>query len=400
MQRRDSVRRLAGLRDGDHQSLRVRHGFPIAVFARDLDAAGDAGQRLEPIARDHPRVIARAAGEDQHRIDIPKNALGFRTEKLRGNGLRARHHLQGVRHRHRLLEDFLLHVVAVVSQLDRVGGELRNMHRAAYRLAARVADAHAVEGELGAVAVLEVDDALRDLDERRGVGGREVLAVAEAEEQRRAVASHHQPRAIGLVDDRDRVGADEPGDARAHGVEKRAFPVQLRMHEVRDDLGVGVRGEYIALCTKRRADFVVVFDDAVVHDRHAAGDVGMGILLRRHAVRRPARVRDTDLAGEALRLREPFQVGDAAGRAHTLQFQSSPAPAVQHRDPGGVVAAILQPLQSLDEDGNDVTFGYRSDYSTHAVCLSIISSSPAAASPERTPAWRGRESARLAERPW
>src|SRR5713101_175178 len=98
LQRSDGVRGLAGLRNCDHQSLRVRHGFPIAVFARDLDAAGDASERLEPIARDHSRVKARTAGEDQYRIDIAKNALGLRAEELRGNRLRARHHLQGVRH--------------------------------------------------------------------------------------------------------------------------------------------------------------------------------------------------------------------------------------------------------------------------------------------------------------
>src|SRR5204863_3346981 len=132
-------------------------------------------------------VKARAAGKDQHRIDIAKNGLSLGAEELRGNGPRARHHLQGVRHRHRLLEDLLLHVVPVMPQLDRVGGELRNMHRTVYRLAPRVADTYAVERELGAVAVLEVDDALRDLDQGRGVGGGEILALAEAEQQGRPV---------------------------------------------------------------------------------------------------------------------------------------------------------------------------------------------------------------------
>src|SRR5712691_5845131 len=127
----------------------------------------------------------------------------------------------------------------------------------------------------------------------------------------------------------------------------------------------------------------------------------MGVFLRRRAVGGPARMRDPDVPGEALRTGELLQLRDAARRAHAAQRRPrSRRHSVEDRDPSGVVAAIFEPLQSLDEDGNDVTFGYRPDYSAHAVCLSITSSLPAAASPESTPASRERGSTRLLERPW
>src|SRR5205814_728416 len=79
---------------------------------------------------------------------------------------------------------------------------------------------------------------------------------------------------------------------------------------------------------------------------------------------RPARLRDADFAGEALRAGELLQLRDAPGRAHALERRVAWL-AVHHGDAGRIVAAVLEPLQPLDEDGNDVTPGYRTDDSAH-----------------------------------
>ena len=369
LERRVRVGGLAGLGNRDDQRLRVGNRLSVTIFARDLDARRDARDALQPVARHHAGVKARAAGENQHGLGLPQDALGLRAEELRRQRLRPGHHLQGVRHRHRLLEDLLLHVMAVQPQLDRIGGELRHVDRAAHCLAVKIGHARALERDFGAIAVLEIDHAPRDLDERRGVRGGEVLAFAQAEEQGRAVARDHEPRRIGFVDHRDGVDADQLGDACAHRVEKRAPLLQMGVHEVSDDLGVGVRDEHIALRAQLRAQLVVIFDDAVVHDRYPVRDVRMGVLLRRHAVRRPAGVRDADVSGEALRAGELFQLGDAARRAHAPQprVRAARRLAVEHRDPGGIVAAIFEPLQPLDEDRNDVALGDRADYPAHVL---------------------------------
>src|SRR5690242_20104320 len=67
------------------------------------------------------------------------------------------------------------------------------------------------------------------------------------------------------------------------------------------------------------------------------------------AVRRPAGVRDAGVPGELLPSDLRGEFGDAALRPHALQ------PMVADRDARGVVAAVLEPLQALDQDRNDVS---------------------------------------------
>src|SRR5581483_8009949 len=101
-------------------------------------------------------------------------------------------------------------------------------------------------------------------------------------------------------------------------------------------LGVGVRGELVAVRAQPGAHLVVVLDDAVVHHRDAARDVRVGVALRGHAVGRPARVADADVAVQVVVPDHLFQLGDAAGGPQPLQG------AVDDGDSGRVVAAVLE----------------------------------------------------------
>jgi hypothetical protein len=183
--------------DRDHQRARVRHRLAVAVFARDLDRAWNAGDAFQPIARHHPRVVARAARENQGRIHALKR---FFVANLL---------LQSRVHRRRLLEDLLLHVVPVAAELDRVRAELAHVQRPLHHVAARVHDAQRFERELGAVAFFEVHDVARDLEQGGSIGGREVLVLADAEQQRRAHAGDDQARGVVRADHRNRERAFE-----------------------------------------------------------------------------------------------------------------------------------------------------------------------------------------------
>ncbi len=109
----------------------------------------------------------------------------------------------------RLLEDFLLHVVLVVAEFDGGGGKLRDMHRAFDRGAVEAGDRDAGCGQLGDIAVFQIDHVAGDLQQRRGVGGGVVAGVGEAEQQRRAFAGDDDLAGLLVVDDGDGVGADE-----------------------------------------------------------------------------------------------------------------------------------------------------------------------------------------------
>lgn len=135
--------------------------------------------------------------------------------------------------------------------------------------------------------------------------------------------------------------------------------------QVGDDLGVGLALEDVAERGQFGAQFVVVFNDAVVDQRDARllgrwREVRVGVVRGRRAVRGPAGVGD---AGETLHVRFVdllFQVGHARGAARALQLAID----VQG-DAAGVVAAVFQALEAFDQDRGDVALRYRADDAAH-----------------------------------
>ena len=124
--------------------------------------------------------------------------------------------LQRVGDRARLLEDFLLHEVAVRAELDRIARRFHVDDRALHRLAVRVVDRIGLEAHVGDVAFVEIDDASRDRQERRRIGSEEVIAVADADDQRAPGPRADDAARLARRDHGDRVGAVKLGDRRAH----------------------------------------------------------------------------------------------------------------------------------------------------------------------------------------
>src|SRR5581483_1843328 len=136
------------------------------------------------------------------------------------------------------------------------------------------------------------------------------------------------------------------------------------MNEVGDNLGVGVRGEFITRSAQPASDLLMVLDDAVMHNRQSIpADMRMRIALTRRAMRGPARVRDAERPLEPGLVRHVDEVCDATDAAKPVQ------PAVDDRQSGRVVATVFEFPQSLEEDGNDVTLRDRAYDSTHTSVL-------------------------------
>ena len=362
LQRLHRVQGFAGLRDGDDELLRVGDDLAVAVFAGDVDRAGDAGDVLDPVARGQPRVIAGAAGEDLHRFHVGQHFGRIRTEQRRFEAAEVDDAFQGVADRARLLVDFLLHEVAVRAQLQRGQRHVGDVHVTLHLRVLRIEHAHAVAGDFGGVAFFEEDDFARCADDRGHVGGDEVLALAEADQQRAAHARGHHGRRIAPVDHRQRVRAVQF----LHRLLQRTQQVQtlraVMVDQVGDDFGVGLRGELVAQRTQAFALRLVVLDDAVVHQRQfAVTDVRMRVVFGDAAMRGPARVADAEGGVEAFGQRGGFHLGDAAGATHAAHRF-----AIDHRDAGRIVAAVFQPLQAIDQQRDHVTVGDGADDSTHA----------------------------------
>ena len=159
---------------------------------------------------------------------------------------------------------------------------------------------------------------------------------------------------------------------------------------MRDDFGIGLAFEAIALRLQLGAQLVVVLDDAVVDEAdppgggqagrfpgvgidrgrragcstRAGGEVRMRVVNERRAMGGPARVRD---AGERL---EAFggdvgrQLGDARGAARAAQ-----AAALMDGDAARVLAPVFEAAQTLDEDRDDVAGTDGRDDSAHGSSL-------------------------------
>ena len=136
----------------------------------------------------------------------------------------------------------------------------------------------------------------------------------------------------------------ELGEGEPYRLDEVAFVVTL--DEVGDGLCVGLRGEGVAFGGEALAELPVVLDDAVQHDRHARGVAAgkrVGVLLGDRAVRRPARVPEAGGRRRAVR-RELDQVLERADRAHVRE-----ALVLEERDPGRVVSAVFESLETLQE---------------------------------------------------
>ncbi len=109
---------------------------------------------------------------------------------------------------------------------------------------------------------------------------------------------------------------------------------------MRDDFSVGLAGEFRALLLEHFAQLAEILDDAVVNHRDVVGRVGVRVVLGRLAMRGPARVADTAMAGQRRCLEFGFEIPELAFGAAPIEMI-----AFQRRNAGGIVAAIFKALE-------------------------------------------------------
>src|SRR5207253_10123403 len=103
----------------------------------------------------------------------------------------------------------------------------------------------------------------------------------------------------------------------------RAVP--MRMNQMRDDLGIGLRAKRIALRLQPLAQRFVVFDDAVVDDGDfVARQMRMRVVGGRRAVCRPTRMRDASRRMELARISLYRQIGASRRRYQTFDMRRGP----------------------------------------------------------------------------
>ena len=201
----------------------------------------------------------------------------------------------------------------------------------------------------GNLAVVHIDEILRVFDDRSGVRAEEKFPFADADGHRAALARGDDFVAVALLDHGDGIGAYDLPQGLLHGFEQRAAARRADvLDQVHEHLGIGAAAERVAVLLERVLEHPVILDDAVVYqcDVLRFGVVRMGVHVVRHAVRRPARMRDADASAQLLALEEMLQVGDLA---LTLVYVECTVLA-DHGDPRAVVSAVFEPVQTLQQN--------------------------------------------------
>ena len=392
-QRGQGVGGLAALGDGHHQGVGVGHRVAVAVFAGHFNVARYFGDALDPVLGHAAAVVAGAAGQDQHRVDSFKHArrvgsgrmVCLLVKQLGGDGL---HALQGVGNGARLLEDFFLHVVAVGAELGRAAVGQHRAHRSlrrGHRLAGLVKQPVLAQLQVHQIALFQVDDLVGHTGQGHRVAGQEVLlpVLAHAQNQRRAGARTDHALGLVLAENGNRIGALQLGQGGLDGLEQVAL-IQA-VDQVGNHLGVGLAVKHIAARLQGGAQFIVVFDDAVVHQGHAARPCRDALAVRARATRGIAACAMAEMGMRVVHGRcamgGPAGVGNAQhalqmGGGHLLRqlgHARSAAGAAQagcvvlgiDGDTARVIAPVFQALQALYQHGNNIAGRYRADDATH-----------------------------------
>ena len=205
-QRGHGVERLAGLADNNGKRPFVYNRAAIAELGGQNDLDRHPRQLFEVILADHAHMIRRAAGDDLNAVVAAavehQSVENDRAIPDAGQDCPAQ--------RLGLLHDLLEHEMLIAALFR--GGDLPvdvmvllfdgQLHR--------VIDLHAVAAQNGDLAVFHVHNVARVLDKRRHVGGDEVLALAEADEQRRVLARSIDMIGIVRAEDAKRICALDP----------------------------------------------------------------------------------------------------------------------------------------------------------------------------------------------
>ena len=199
------------------------------------------------------------------------------------------------------------------------------------------------------------------LQNRGDVRGHEKLILSEADDDRRAVANRDDLVRIVGRDQHEREQSSQREKSPADGVFQ---PVALHfpLDEVRHDLRIGLRDEGVAFSNQLLLQLEIVLDDAVVDDDDLAGAVAMrmGVLLGRPPVRGPARVADAVVAVHRAARDRCLEPRQFAGAAPELD-----RPVADERHARRVIAAILEPPQSVDENRQHFALPDVADDSAH-----------------------------------
>ena len=272
-----------------------------------------------------------------------------------------------------LLVDLLVHEMAEAALVRHVLGAREQGGVALLADPRAVVELDAQGREQGDFAVLQGQDRAGEAGQGRGIASAEKFPFAQANQQGRLAAGHHQATRHRRPDDGQGIGPLELGQHQLHRLQQQAATgdaalvlqgSQLAGEQVGDHLRIGVGAEDNALGLELLAQAAVVLDDAVLNHGHlaAAIEVGVGIALLGLAVGGPTGVADAAVARGAHGLEAGREVDELALGPQAGELAWFALGATGRGLKGGlnrgqacrVVAAVFQLAQALEQQGGSL----------------------------------------------
>ena len=307
-------------------------------------------------------MVGRAAGDDDDAADIA-DLLGRHGQILQYHPSPLQSGGGSLPNGAGLLKDLLEHKVGIAPLFGSVDLPIHMMMLLGHLIAEGIIHGDAIRRQHGHLSVLHISDIPGMADDRSDIGGDEALPLAEAQQKRRVLAHGNEPvRCVGGHDAQSvgtLHGVDHPPDG-LHHVSTLFIVVVQKLHH---HLGVGLGTKLIALVQELAFQLRKVLDNTVVHHRNvaAAAHMGMGIDVVGFAVGGPAGVTDAQAAGQVRPL-----VGQILQHLQAALGLLHPHPAfTAYGDTGGVIAAVFQPLQSVQQNGGGLLPAHITYDSTH-----------------------------------
>jgi hypothetical protein len=247
-----------------------------------------------------------------------------------------------------LLENLLLHIMAVIALFDRRRRHARGGDFALDRIVVLVENLRAVAGDDDPIAFLQIGNLLRQRRERERVRTEISFAFAIADDQRRTEPRADQEIGKFAEGNRQRKGTAQAGEDSFNRFGGGMPSLNLFGHQMRDHLGIGLTLERPPACGQFIAQLFEILDNAIVHQRDFTRGVRMRIARRRRAMRRPAGMRDADIARRVVGLQDSDEV-----RKLPLRTPADKLAARHGANSSGVIPPILHPLQAIDQTVRD-----------------------------------------------
>ena len=225
-----------------------------------------------------------------------------------------------------------------------------NFHRAALDRFAGFKIKHfcATHSQNRIFIIFQIQKAVGVRQKGRHIARKKSFLMPESDHER--VGSFESDKLVGLFAADQRKGkiALHAFDSFNHGLDQACGPGIITGDQVDRDLGIGLRVETKPLGFKLFFQSGIIFNNAIMNDGQPFGVVQMrmGIEARRLSVRGPARMPQAGVGRKIPASQQIFQ-----GRQLPLLLDDLNGMAIplQTRDACGVIAAVLQMLQSLDE---------------------------------------------------